>query len=66
MTKEMRPSHRVDILTHALLHYGFKTKEKLGLFPSLVCSTMYIRMYVYVCMDVMYVDLHVSPYLLYS
>ena len=30
MTKEMRPSHRIDILSHALLHYGHKTKEKLG------------------------------------
>lgn len=30
MTKEMRPSHRVDILTHALMYYGIKTKEKLG------------------------------------
>ena len=29
MTKEMRPAHRVDILTHALLHYGDKTKQKL-------------------------------------
>lgn len=30
MTKEMRPSHRVDIITHALLHYGHKTKQKLA------------------------------------
>ena len=30
MTKEMRPAHRVDILSHALLYYGFKTKQKLG------------------------------------
>lgn len=30
MTKEMRPSHRVDVITHALLHYGYKTKQKLG------------------------------------
>ena len=29
MTKEMRPSHRVDILSHALLYYGTKTKQKL-------------------------------------
>jgi len=28
MTKEMRP--RVDVITHALLHYGYKTKQKLG------------------------------------
>ena len=30
MTKEMRPSHRVDVLTSALLFYGLKTKKKLG------------------------------------
>ena len=22
MTKEMRPAHRIDVLTHALLYYG--------------------------------------------
>ena len=30
MTKEMLPSHHVDVITHALLHYGYKTKQKLG------------------------------------
>ena len=30
MTKEMRPSHRVDILSSALEFYGLKTKIKLG------------------------------------
>jgi len=30
MTKEMRPSHRTDVLCHALIYYGYKTKEKLG------------------------------------
>ena len=29
MTKEMRPAHRVEILTHALLYYGHSTKRKL-------------------------------------
>ena len=28
MTKEMRPDHRVDVLAHALLYYGFTTKKK--------------------------------------
>ena len=32
MTKEMRPSHRTDVLSHALLYYGNKTKQKLGMF----------------------------------
>ena len=27
MTKEMRPSHRTDVLCHALNDYGMKTKK---------------------------------------
>lgn len=30
MTKEMRPAHRIDVLTHALVYYGIKKKRKLG------------------------------------
>ena len=30
MTKEMRPSHRIDVLTSALVYYGIRTKEILG------------------------------------
>ena len=29
--KEMRPAHRVDVLTHALQYYAFTRKEKLGI-----------------------------------
>ena len=29
MTKEMRPAHRIDVLAHALVYYGMKTKDKL-------------------------------------
>ena len=29
MTKEMRPEHRIDVLTSALLYYGYKTKIRL-------------------------------------
>lgn len=29
MSKEMRPSHRIDVLTSALVYYGMQTKEKL-------------------------------------
>ncbi len=32
MTKEMRPSHRIDVLSSALVYYGIKKKEKLGEF----------------------------------
>lgn len=31
MTKEMRPAHRTDVLCHALIYYGYKTKQKLGM-----------------------------------
>ena len=30
MTKEMRPAHRADVLTHALVYYAFVSKQKLG------------------------------------
>lgn len=30
MTKEMRPSHREDVLAHALVYYGIRTKNKLA------------------------------------
>lgn len=30
MTKEMRPSYRTDVPVHALVHYGRKSKAKLG------------------------------------
>ena len=39
MTKEMRPSHHIDVLTHALLHYAERTTAKLGI---IIC---FINMY---------------------
>lgn len=30
MTKEMRSSHRTDVLAHALIYYGLKKKKKMG------------------------------------
>ena len=32
MTREMRPSHRIDILTDAALHYGRHSAKKLGMY----------------------------------
>ena len=32
MTKEMRPAHRTEVLTHALLYYAFTTKQRLGIY----------------------------------
>ena len=29
MTKEMRPAHRLDVLSHALLYYASTSKQKL-------------------------------------
>ena len=31
MTKEMRPAHRTNILSHALLYYTSMSKQKLGI-----------------------------------
>ena len=36
MTKEIRPSHRTDVLTHALIYYGMTTKSKLGTYMDLI------------------------------
>ncbi len=30
MTKEMRPSHRIDVISDAVLYYGRLCKDKLG------------------------------------
>ena len=30
MTKEMQPSHRIDVLTHALLYYSAQKIEKIS------------------------------------
>lgn len=40
MTKEMRPAHRIDVLTHALLYYGITTKKKLGIIAIVCVYTM--------------------------
>lgn len=32
LTKEMRPAHRVEVLVHALVYYGMKRKNKLGMY----------------------------------
>ena len=44
MTKEMRPSHRTDILTSALVYYGIQTKEKLR--KSHGCHVMYFACHI--------------------
>ena len=33
-TKEMRPSHRIDVLTSALSHYAWKVRLNLGMFSN--------------------------------
>ena len=37
MTKEMRPSHRIDVLCSALVYYGLQKKRKFGM-----CSAEYV------------------------
>lgn len=36
MTKEMRPAHRIDVLSGALVYYGIQTKRKLGMYVRLI------------------------------
>ena len=36
MTKEMRPTHCVGVLVHALLYYGRQKKDKLGTYVEQV------------------------------
>ena len=46
MTKEMRPAHRVDVLTHALLHYKRCVTENIGTvlnFYTLIGYELYRR-----------------------
>ena len=40
MTKEMRPSHRIDILCDALLHYARKSASRLRMLISLFVLTL--------------------------
>jgi hypothetical protein len=40
MTKEMRPSHRIDVLSDAILHYGRMSVAKLGKVINLSCTHM--------------------------
>ena len=35
--KEMRPSHRTDVIAHGLIYYGMKSKQKLGMHLCLQC-----------------------------
>ena len=44
MTKEMRPSHRIDVLTDALLYYAKKSKENLGKHVNVYMQQKYIIM----------------------
>ena len=46
MTKEMRPAHRLDVLSHALLYYAFTSKQKLRKRPSFICFLMYYNVYI--------------------
>ena len=44
MTKEMRPAHRVDILTHALLYYAHSAKRALR--KKIQLYILYVVMYI--------------------
>lgn len=38
ITKETRPSHRIDILSDALNYYAYKKKQKLREFTSFIVN----------------------------
>ncbi len=38
-TKEMRPSHLIDVLTDALLHYAQRSAQRLGKTNSIIASS---------------------------
>ena len=42
-TKEMRPSHRIDVLSSALSHYGFRVRLNLGMFRHKILVKLYSR-----------------------
>ena len=44
MTKEMRPSHRMDILAHALLFYGRHSKQRLREYNDYYCVLYHYNM----------------------
>lgn len=41
MTKEMRPAHRIDVLSDALIYYGIMTKKKLGTIKKM-CLNIFV------------------------
>ena len=43
MTKEMRPSHRIDVLTDALIYHAHKSISNIGWF----CNFRYLCVYMY-------------------
>ena len=45
MTKEMRPAHRIDVLSDALIYYGIMTKKKLG---TIIISQCILSFYWYI------------------
>lgn len=51
MTKEMRPSHRTDILTDALLHYCRLSARNLSKFYTHCMSEALIDTVVMLCMN---------------
>ena len=56
MTKEMRPSHRIDVLTDALLHYGKRTSDKIGTFKNVcgghACMLVWTNYFIDRCLEV--------------
>lgn len=47
ITKEMRPSHRIDVLSSALIHYASKVSHNLGMFSELLSWNNFYAQKVY-------------------
>ena len=51
MTKEMRPAHRIDVLSDALFHYSRKSKENLGDLLTTLMSLLFIYLAIHICTE---------------
>lgn len=43
MTKEMTPSHRIDLLNDAVMHYAMRKTAGIGLFPNYFYSACFVH-----------------------
>ena len=49
MTKEMDPSHCIDVLTSALVYYGIQTNKKLGIYIHWPATEINVKCFIMNC-----------------